>query len=78
LGNKSIILVRILTTNPLIYILTEFIQPKMSLYSGDFLFLKERGKGVRERGGWAGHQAVIFKVRLGLGEIEGRDRDGET
>jgi hypothetical protein len=27
--------------------------------------------------GWAGLQTVIFKVRLGLGEIEWRDRDRE-
>ena len=33
--------------------------------------------GERERGGWAGQQ-VIFKVRLGLGEIEGKDKDRET
>ena len=33
----------------------------------------------RERGaGWqAGQQAGIFKVRLGLGVIEGRDRNTE-
>jgi hypothetical protein len=37
----------------------------------------ERERGERERGGWAGQQADIFKVRLGLGEIEGRDRDTE-
>jgi hypothetical protein len=35
---------------------------------------RERGG---ERGGWAGQQAVIFKVRLGLGEIEGRHRETE-
>ncbi len=28
-------------------------------------------------GGRAGHQASIFKVRLGLGETEWRDRDTE-
>jgi hypothetical protein len=33
-------------------------------------------KGERE-GGRTGHLAGIFKVRLGLGEIEGRDRDTE-
>jgi hypothetical protein len=34
---------------------------------------------MREREGWvAGQQAVIFKVRLGLGETEGRDRERET
>jgi hypothetical protein len=32
----------------------------------------------RERGGRVDQQTVIFKVRLGLGEIEGRDRDRET
>ncbi len=31
---------------------------------------RERERGV---GGQAGQQAGIFKVRLGLGEIEGRD-----
>jgi hypothetical protein len=31
----------------------------------------------RERGGQAGGQESIFKVRLGFGEIEGRDRDRE-
>jgi hypothetical protein len=31
----------------------------------------------RERGGQAGQQVGIFKVRLGLGEIERRDRDTE-
>jgi hypothetical protein len=40
----------------------------------EFLIWKEQGRGCeRERGGWMG-----FKVRLGLGEIEGRDRDRET
>jgi hypothetical protein len=39
----------------------------MSLNNGEFLIWKEEG----------GQQAVIFKVRLGLGEIEGRDRDTE-
>ena len=28
-------------------------------------------------GGWTGQQAVIFKVRLGLELIEGRDRETE-
>ncbi len=28
-------------------------------------------------GGWAGQQTVIFKVRLGLGGIEWRDRETE-
>jgi hypothetical protein len=41
-------------------------------------YLESERKGVRERerGGPAG-QAGIFKVRLGLGEIEGRDREIE-
>jgi hypothetical protein len=45
----------------------------------EFLIWKERGRGERERGaGWqAGQQAGIFKVRLGLGVIEGRDRNTE-
>jgi hypothetical protein len=32
---------------------------------------------VREKGVWAGQQVGIYKVKLGLGEIEGRDRDTE-
>jgi hypothetical protein len=62
-----------------IYNIKEFVQPKMCLSSSEFLIWKERWRGVgwvgREKaGGWAGHQAGIFKVRLGLGEIEWRDR----
>jgi hypothetical protein len=43
----------------------------MSLNNREFLIWKERGKGPggeveRERGGQAG----IFKVRLGLGDID--------
>jgi hypothetical protein len=38
-------------------------------------YLEREREGVRERergaGGWADHQAGIFKVRLSLGEIEG-------
>jgi hypothetical protein len=57
----------------------------MSLNNRNFLFWKERERGEREgreRGGErevrAGQQAVIFKVWLGLGEIEiQRDRDTE-
>jgi hypothetical protein len=53
------------------YNIKEFVQPKMSLYKREFLIWKERGKGPggaveRERGGQAG----IFKVRLGLGDID--------
>jgi hypothetical protein len=51
----------------------------MSLNSREFLIWKERGRGGernREVGG-AGQPASIFKVRLGLGEIEGRDREIE-
>ena len=36
-------------------------------------YLERERAGVRERG--AGWQAGIFKVRLGLGVIEGRDRN---
>jgi hypothetical protein len=50
-----------------IYIIKEFVQPKMSLNNREFLIWKERGRG------WAG----ILKVRLGLGEVEERDRDTE-
>jgi hypothetical protein len=44
----------------------------------EFLIWKERERGCeRERGGGgrAGQQRDILMVRLGLGEIEGRDRD---
>ena len=48
----------------------------------EFLIWKEQGREVRERErGWAGKHAVIFKVMLGLVEIEGKDRktrDRET
>ncbi len=42
-------------------------------------YLERERAGVRERGaGWqAGQQAGIFKVRLGLGVIEERDRNTE-
>ena len=57
----------------------EFVQPKMSLNSREFLIWKEgEREGVRERQGQLARSAGgIFKVRLGLGEIEGRDRDTE-
>jgi hypothetical protein len=45
------------------------------LYRREFLIWKERGRGRRERG--AGRRLGRFKVRLGLGEIEGSDRDTE-
>jgi hypothetical protein len=45
----------------------------MSLYR-EFFILKEL---ERERALWAGQQSVIFKVRIGLEEIEGRDRETE-
>jgi hypothetical protein len=32
-------------------------------------YLDREKEGVRERGVWAGQQAGIFKVKLGLGEI---------
>jgi hypothetical protein len=35
-----------------VYIIKEFVQPKMSLKSW-----KERGRGVREREGWVGGSA---------------------
>jgi len=35
---------------PPIYIIKELVQPKMSL-NREFLLWKERGRGVRERGG---------------------------
>ncbi len=56
----------------------EFVQPKLSLNNRTFLILKERKGGDREGhagGQWVGQQAGILKVRIGLGEIEGRDRD---
>jgi hypothetical protein len=45
----------------------------MSLNSREFLIRKERDRVV----GRLGQLASIFKVRLGLGEIEGRDRETE-
>jgi hypothetical protein len=49
-----------------VYIIKEFVQPKMSL-NREFLIWKERGRGVRERekSGWAGQQTVISKIRFG-------------
>ncbi len=44
----------------------------MSLSNREFLSWKKRGRGEVQVGGL---QASIFKVRLGLGEIEGRDTD---
>jgi hypothetical protein len=38
-------------------------------------YLEREREGVREKG--VGEQACILKVRLGLREIEGRDRDTE-
>jgi hypothetical protein len=50
---------------PLFYNIKEFVQPKMSLNSREFLIWKERRGGrVRER------QVGILKVMLGLREIE--------
>jgi hypothetical protein len=45
-----------------------------------YLERAREGAGVREREGWvAGQQAVIFKMRLGLGETERRrHRNKET
>ncbi len=46
--------------------------------TGNFLSGKSKGGGwerERERGGCAGQQAVIFKVRIGLGGIEGSYRE---
>ena len=54
----------------IIYIIKEFVQPKKTPSNREFLIWKERGRGERERGGRAGQQAGIFKVRLGLVEIE--------
>ncbi len=47
--------------------------------TGNFLSGKREGGGERERGaGWqAGQQAGIFKARLSLGVIKGRDRNTE-
>ncbi len=44
----------------------------MSLNNREFQIWKEKGRGEKGAGGH-----VIFKVRPGLGEIEGRDRDTE-
>jgi hypothetical protein len=57
-----------------IYIIKEFVQPKLSL-NREFLIWKDRGRGVREREGWVGRESYL---RLSLGETEGRDRDKET
>ncbi len=46
-----------------IYIVKEFIHPKVSLNNREFLIWKDRGT----RGRPAGQQAGIFKIRLGLG-----------
>jgi hypothetical protein len=43
--------------------------------AGNFLSGKREGGAERERGGSTGQQASIFKVRLGFGKIERRDRD---
>jgi hypothetical protein len=50
----------------------------MSLNNREFHIWQERGMGPHggERG--VGQQAGIFQVRLGSGEIEGRDRDTES
>jgi hypothetical protein len=58
------------------YIIKEFVQPKMILTKREFQIWKETRRGERGAGGQADWQ-VIFKVRLGLGEIEGRDREIE-
>jgi hypothetical protein len=44
------------------YIIKELVQPKKSLSNREFLIWKERGRGGRERGGWASRQAYL---RLG-------------
>ncbi len=41
-------------------------------------YLEREREGERERGGCAGHQADIFKVRVGLGEIKGREIQIDT
>jgi hypothetical protein len=48
----------------------------MSLNNSEFLIWKERG-GERGAGWRAGQQSGLFKVRLGLGEIEGKYREIE-
>ncbi len=50
-----------------VYIIKEFVQPKMSLNKG-ISYLEREREGVRERErcGLTGQQAGIFKVRLGL------------
>jgi hypothetical protein len=44
---------------------------------GNLLSGKREVVGEREKGGRAGQQAGIFKVRIGPGEIEGGDIDTE-
>ncbi len=58
----------------------EFVQPKMSPNNREILIRKERkvGERIREReasGQLASQLTAIFKVRLGLREIKGRDRE---
>jgi hypothetical protein len=49
------------------------------LHNRELLIWKDRGGDERERGadGREGQQAGKLKVRLGLGEIEGTDRETE-
>jgi hypothetical protein len=65
-------------TNIFLYIRVDVQQSLSHLSHREFLIWKERGRGwggERERGRWVGQQAGRFKVRLGLGAIEGRDGD---
>jgi hypothetical protein len=52
--------VEFVKTHAGIYIIKEFVQPKMSL-NREFLIWKERGRGVRERevGGRVGRQSYL-------------------
>ncbi len=56
-------------------IIKEFVQPKKSLNRESLIWKEQRRGWERERGGCAGQQAVIFKVRIGLGGIEGSYRE---
>jgi hypothetical protein len=62
-----------------IYIYKRVCPTKIEHQQQDISYLeREREGGDREGhagGRWVGQQAGIFKVRIGLGEIEGRDRD---
>ncbi len=63
-----------LTISTLNLLYNKRVRPTKNEPQQGISYLERAREGCeRERGGWMG-----FKVRLGLGEIEGRDRDRET